>query len=247
MRIRYHLPGELLHHAWRFHPRHGQRKDVSKGSRLTKSAIEHDGQIQHCFEQVCGLTEEKQKGDAVQDEDVRHMGDMRVGENLHLLLGGTHEEETGGIKEKRRKVLEAVGIIPIGRESVFIPKHEGDLYNSRQASGHQCIAKDGVNHGGNGKVLWVSRHAPASQQNDNARNEIPLGSPVACAAQPDAHQAGAPPDNAHSGVLQVVCDPGSTPAVLSEGVDAAPCCNDHRVEELLAASRLPEPQLAYQK
>ena len=172
---------------------------------------------------------------------------MGIGEKLHLFLGGAHEEKAGGIEEKGREVLEAVGIVPIGREGVFVLEHKRDFYDPRNASGHQRVAKYGVDHVGDGKVLRVCRHAPASQQNDDTRNQVPLGSPVARAAEPDAHQASTPPDDAHGGVLQVVCDPGSTPTMLGEGIDAAPCCNDHRVKKLLAASRPPEPHLADQK
>ena len=38
-----------------------------------------------------GLTEEQQEADAVQDQDVRDVGDVVIAQELHLLFGGAHE------------------------------------------------------------------------------------------------------------------------------------------------------------
>lgn len=93
-------------------------------------------------------------------------------------------------------------------------------------------------------MLRVRAHGPARDENHHARDEIPLGPAVALARQPDAQQARAPPHDAHARVLQVVAAPGLAPAVLGEGVDAAPGRDHEAVEELLAASGAPQPELA---
>lgn len=45
------------------------------------------------------LTEEEDECDAVQDQDVGDVVDVRVAEELHLLLCCTHEEESGGVEQ----------------------------------------------------------------------------------------------------------------------------------------------------
>lgn len=49
------------------------------------------------------LTEEDDEGNAVEDQDVGHVGDACVVQQEHLLLGGTHEEETGGIEQLQKR------------------------------------------------------------------------------------------------------------------------------------------------
>lgn len=90
----------------------------------------------------------------------------------------------------------------------------------------------------------MRRHGVAGEADDDGGDEVALGAAIAAATQPDAQQTGAPPDNTHGGMLQVVVHPGAAPAVLGEGVDASPGGDDERVEELLAATGATEPILA---
>lgn len=48
-------------------------------------------------------------------------------------------------------------------------------------------------------------------------------------------------------MLQVVLDPGPTPAVLGEGVDAAPQCNDKGIEELLRPVGAAQEELPHEQ
>lgn len=189
------------------------------------------------------LTEEKQKRNAVENQNIRHMGNMRVREYLHLLLCSTHEEEARGVEQERSEILEAVGVGAIGRRGAAIAKHKRNLNDPGDTGSHKGVAKDGMNHAGERQSLRMRRHAPASEQNHNARNEIALRSSVPRPTEPDANQAGTPPDDAHCRVLQVVPDPRSAPAMLGKGVDTAPRGDDERVEEFLASSCPAQPQL----
>ncbi len=43
--------------------------------------------------------EVEKESDRVENEDVRDVGDVVRGEELHLLFGGGHEKETGGVEK----------------------------------------------------------------------------------------------------------------------------------------------------
>src|SRR5262249_40179560 len=96
-------------------------------------------------------------------------------------------------------------------------------------------------------LLRMGRHGPTGHHDDEARDEVALGGPVPVLAQPYASQPCTPPDDAHSRVLPVVLDPGRTPAVLSEGVNASPGGDDAAVEELLRPACPAQPQLAHEE
>lgn len=76
---------------------------------------------------------------------------MVVGKHLHLFLGRAHEEESTGIEQERRKVLEAVDLVVVlavrsDIKSGLVAKNEADLDDSGQAGGHEGIAKYSVDH-----------------------------------------------------------------------------------------------------
>lgn len=89
------------------------------------------------------------------------MRDVSIGEDLHLLLGGAHEEKPRSEEEERGEELEAIGVCAVRRERVSISEHEGDLDDPRQPRSHERVAEDGVDHGRNGQMLRVCRHTPA--------------------------------------------------------------------------------------
>lgn len=93
----------------------------------------------------------------------------------------------------------------------------------------------------------MRRHGPAGDEEDEPRNEVALRAAVAVLAEPDARQARAPPDDAQGGVLPVVPDPRRAPAVLREGVDAAPASDAAAVEELLRPPGAAHPDLPDQE
>lgn len=138
-------------------------------------------------------------------------------------------------------------LVDVVRDAHLVTEHEGDLDNAGETSSHKGVAKGGVGHGASHQCLRVGRHGPASKKDDEAGNEVPLGSTFPVSAEPDASQAGAPPYYPHGGVLPVVLHPGGTPSVLSEGVDAAPGSDDDAVEELRGAARPLDPSLADQQ
>lgn len=148
---------------------------------------------------------------------------------------------------KRREILEAVRVRAANADSGLIAQHERDLNDASHTSRHQRIPKDRVDHGTDHQSLGMRRHSIASHQNDQSRNEVPLRPPVAVAAQPHTEQTGAPPDNTHSSVLEIIVNPGTTPAVLGKGIDTAPSRNNQRIEELLTATRAAQPVLSNQQ
>jgi len=95
--------------------------------------------------------EEDEEGEAVENEDVGDVRDACVGDELHLLFCGTHEEEARGIEQlyfgqqkigrseeeayERRDVLPAVGIAILG-DGVRIPEDDRNFNYPRQARGH---------------------------------------------------------------------------------------------------------------
>ena len=175
------------------------------------------------------------------------MGDAEVGEQLHLLLGGAHEQETTGKEQEGRKELEAVLLVQVLRNSIGVAEDKANLDDAGQASGNQSVAKDGMDHGGEHERLRVARHAPAGECNDHSGDKVALGSSATIATEPDADETGGPPDDAHGRVLQVIVDPGTAPAVLGKGIDAAPCGDDERVEEFLTAACAFKPGLTDKK
>ena len=190
---------------------------------------------------VCGfkqsqLTEEHKEGKAVEDQDIGDMGDTGLRQEQHLLLGSTHEKEATGIQQEWRQELEAVGILSIAGDGVCISQDEADFDDASDTSSHQGVAKDTVHHGAQVQLLRVATHGPASDSDDDSGNQVALGTATAVAAQPHAQKTSAPPDDTHTGMLQVIAYPGPSPSVLSEGVDAAPRSNDHAVVELLRAA-----------
>lgn len=117
-----------------------------------------------------------------------------------------------------------LSIVAVG--VLLVTEDERDLYNSSQSSSHQGVAKHLVDHSAEHEMLWVTRHSPTSNEDDETRDEVALWSAMLVSAQPHPSKTRSPPDDAHSSVLDVVFDPSSTPVVLGEGIDAAPCCYD---------------------
>jgi hypothetical protein len=75
---------------------------------------------------------------------------MVIAEQLHLLFGGTHEEETTCVQQERREVLEAVDLVVVltirgDVEGGLVAKDEADLNDPGQSSSHERVAEDGVN------------------------------------------------------------------------------------------------------
>lgn len=68
------------------------------------------------------LTEEEDKGDAVQDQDVRYVGNASVAKELHLLFCGAHEQETRGIEK-----LSTVSMLFITRDINGNSRMEEDI------------------------------------------------------------------------------------------------------------------------
>lgn len=141
-------------------------------------------------------------------------------------------------------VLEAVPRAAIVRQRLRILQNKRDFNDSCHASGHKGIAKHGVRHGANHQLLRVRRHAPASDEDDESRDEVALRVAVAVPAQPNTGQTSTPPNNSHCSVLPIILDPCGTPAMLSEGVDAAPDSDNGAVIKLLRPSRAADPDLS---
>ena len=89
----------------------------------------------------------------------------------------------------------------------------------------------------------MRRHGPARDQDDKTWYEVSLRPSIPLSAQPDASQTSAPPDNAHSRVLDIIPNPSTSPPMLSESVHTTPCGNEERVEEFLRSSRPLQPRL----
>jgi hypothetical protein len=189
------------------------------------------------------LTEEHKEGEAVQNQDVCNMGDFSLRQKQHLLFGGTQKEEATGIQQERRQELEAVGILSIFRDGVGVFQDETDFDDASNTSSHQGVAKDAVYHGTDVQRLSMTTHGPASNGDDDGRNQIALGTATAVAAEPHTHQTSAPPDDTHTGMLQIIMCPGVSPSVFSESVDTTPSSNDHAVVEFLRAAGATQPDL----
>jgi hypothetical protein len=196
---------------------------------------------------VSRLTQEHKEGKTVQNQDVRNMSDTGLRQQQHLLFGGAQEEEATGIQQERRQKLEAVGILSIFGNRVGIFQDETDFDDASDTSSHQGVAKDTVYHGTDVQLLRMATHGPASNGNDDGRNQVALGTAAAVTAEPHAQQTSAPPDDTHTGMLQVVAYPGVSPSVFSESVDATPSSDDHAVVELLRAAGATQPDLTNEK
>lgn len=48
--------------------------------------------------------EEREEGQAIEDKNIRDMIHAGVGDKVHLLLRGTHEEETGSVEQLHKSV-----------------------------------------------------------------------------------------------------------------------------------------------
>lgn len=95
-------------------------------------------------------------------------------------------------------------------------------------------------------MLWVIRHGPSGNKDDKTRDEVPLWSTIRLSAEPDTGKTGTPPDDTHRSMLDIITAPRFAPSVLCKSIDAAPCSNQGRVEELLRSSGLPQPDLSSQ-
>ena len=155
--------------------------------------------------------------------------------------------ETGSGTYENRQVLEAIPRTSVFRKRLLVFEDEGDLDNSSDAHSHQGIPKHGVSRCADHEFLWVSRHAPSSDEDHEARDEVSLWVAVTVATEPNASKAGAPPDDAHGRVLPVILDPSSAPTMLSEGIDTAPSRDHGAVVKLLRAVGPAEPNLADQQ
>lgn len=92
-------------------------------------------------------------------------------------------------------------------------------------------------------MLRVAGHSITGQQDDNTGDQVALRPAVSLPAEPDTQQAGAPPDDAHRGVLEIVVHPWASPTMFRESVDASPGSDNERVEELLASTSAAQPVL----
>lgn len=139
--------------------------------------------------------------------------------------------------------MPAVGIAILGN-GVSISKDECNLNNPCESSSHQGITKCCMDHSAEHKVLRMCRHRPPSDCNDETRNEVPLWCSVPLPAQPNPSKAGAPPDNTHSSMLDIIADPCTSPSVLRERIDAAPSSDQSRIEEFLGPACSLQPPLS---
>jgi hypothetical protein len=90
-----------------------------------------------------------------------------------------------------------------------------------------------MDHGAEWQVLGMRRHSPAGNQDDKPRDEISLWSSIPLSAQPDSSKTCTPPNDTHSRVLDIIPNPGASPLMLSESIDAAPSRNQKGIEEFL--------------
>ena len=88
------------------------------------------------------LTEEQQEADAVQDQNVGDVSDVVIAQELHLLLGGAHEQEATGVEQEGWQILEAVDLIVIlavrcDVEGGLVTEDEADLDDPGQTCSHE--------------------------------------------------------------------------------------------------------------
>lgn len=122
---------------------------------------------------------------------------------------------------ERRDVLKAICITIFG-DALCISQNEGNLNDASQTRSHERVPKHSMNHRAQHQMLRMRRHSPTGDKDDETRNEVPLRSSISFPAEPDPSQSSAPPDNAHSGVLDIVSNPGSSPSMLRERINATP-------------------------
>lgn len=140
--------------------------------------------------------------------------------------------------------MKAIPRTTIISQRLSILQNKGNFNDACKTGSHQGITKHGMGHGADHQLLRVSRHAPAGNENDKSRNKVALRVAVAISAEPDTGQAGAPPDDTHCSVLPVILDPGSAPAMLRKGIDAAPDSNNGAVVKLLRSASAADPSLS---
>lgn len=104
-----------------------------------------------------------------------------------------------------------------------------------------------MDHSAQHQFLRMGRHRVASQQDHNSRNQVPLRPTVSLPTQPDTQETGAPPDNSHTRMLEIIMRPILAPAVLGECVDTTPDRNNDGVEEFLAPTSSSKPELAHEQ
>lgn len=73
-----------------------------------------------------------------------------VTQELHLLLGGPHEEEAAGLKQEGCQVLEAVDLVVVlavrsDAESSLVAEDEADLDDPGQTCCHERVAENSMN------------------------------------------------------------------------------------------------------
>lgn len=105
------------------------------------------------------------------------MSDVMIAQELHLLLGGAHEQEATGVEQEGWQILEAVDLIVVLAirshvESSLVAEDEADLDDPGQTRGHERVAKYGMNVGAQVKSLRVTAHAPSSHHDYDTRNEV---------------------------------------------------------------------------
>ena len=148
---------------------------------------------------------------------------------------------------ENRDELEAVHSLSILLDAWLALQDKADLDDASQPHGHEGEAKHFVGHSADHEGLRVRRHGPAGDGDHEAGDEVALRRPIPGPTEPDTRQPGAPPDDAHGGVLPVVPHPRGAPVMLGESVDAAPGSNDNAVKELLAPTGPDQPHLSNQQ
>lgn len=143
--------------------------------------------------------------------------------------------------------MEAVGVLAILRDRVVVFQDETDLNDASDTSGHQGVSENAMYHGTQMQFLGVTTHGPSSNGDDNGRDQVALGTATAIATEPDAQKAGAPPNDTHCRVLQIVTHPSGPPSMFGESIDTSPRSNDHTVVELLRTAGATQPNLTYEK
>lgn len=63
-------------------------------------------------------------------------------------------------------------------------------------------------------MLRMCRHRITSEYDDNSGDDVPSGLTIVAPGKPETKHSRSPPDNSHSGVLNVVVFPVLPPAVF---------------------------------
>lgn len=101
-----------------------------------------------------------------------------------------------------------------------VPEDEADFDDAGCTGSHEGVSEDSVDHGAERDFLWMSGHSPACEHDDYTWQDISSRSSAAAATEPDTEETRAPPDYAHSCMLNIVLDPGLSPPVFGESVDS---------------------------